>query len=183
MLSPWMLKFTSVKLITTLVLLSVASCASTPEKDESDTSTNSVEIASQNPVKEISLDWLEGSWIDDRSFMNKSLIEEWNVTDSTLYCSEYNIVNSDTSLTKTTTINTQEDPITYNVKLQDQNNMNTIVFKLDSYSDDSIKFVNHAHDFPQEIIYKKITSDSINGIAAGYVGNTYRRMIFKYRKF
>lgn len=144
------------------------------------------ELVSEVALGKPDISWLVGNWRDTStfSFQKTQIIENWTENNGVFTASGLKIKNaSDTTLGETMLINLNLDTVSFDVTVLDQNNGQMISFKLNSFSEDSVQFVNFSHEFPQQIIYKRINSDSIHGIAAGFVFGNMRRTTTKLSRY
>ena len=104
-------------------------------------------------VKIDSLSWLQGSWLNSDS----TIIETWAIQNGEVAGNAFS--QQAGKITERLRIFDDNGKIFYEATVLDQNEGKAIQFELESYSGDSLYFVNLKHDFPNYIIYKK-TSDS-----------------------
>lgn len=104
--------------------------------------------------------WLIGSWRN--STKEGVLRENWNqLNDSTLSGKTIFVAEKDTLFTETIEIIQVNDNLLYNTKISNQNDGKTVSFKASTLTENKIVFENPKHDFPQKIVYTKISSDSL----------------------
>lgn len=152
-----------------LLLVLMASCTSEPKK----VSTNkSDEEPTITVVDKPDLSWFLGRWRDTTTFsiFDTHVLEIWTQKDGVYSGKAVSVKQPelDTSITEVVTIDTNKDTIEYAVTVMNQNKGQQIKFRLHRFNEDSILFINYAHEFPQEIIYRKLPGDSMFGIAAGF---------------
>lgn len=157
------------------ILLLMAFMACAEEKTGTETIIDIEANTEVTPdVSNLDLAWLVGNWKDSTtwSHLNKQIIERWYLEDNVLYGTGLQVSDvTDTVLVESLNINTGEQPVNFVARVKEQNQGQGIAFALKSYGADSVRFENLGHDFPQIIIYKKITADSIHATAAGYTSN------------
>ncbi|MBK9734897.1 MAG: hypothetical protein IPO92_08000 [Saprospiraceae bacterium] len=100
-----------------------------------------------------SLSWLQGSWLTADS----TTIETWAIQNGEVSGNAFS--QKAGKITERLRIFDDNGKIFYEATVLDQNESKAIQFELESYSGDSLYFVNLKHDFPNYIVYKK-TSDS-----------------------
>lgn len=114
----------------------------------------------QSPFKKSNLDfqkcrWIESTWVSSDSV----LIESWALNNNTL---EGNVFNTRLGkITETLQITVHNNRVQYIATVFDQNASQPIVFDAMHISTDSLCFHNSSHDFPQTIIYKKRSNDTL----------------------
>ncbi|MBL4705880.1 MAG: hypothetical protein JKY54_15245 [Flavobacteriales bacterium] len=126
-----------------------------------------------DPLNTSALDisWLEGNWRDSTSWahLDAQIVERWYLADQIFYGTGLQVKNgTDTTLVESLQIKLTTNPINFAATVKNQNGGKAINFELKAYSSDSVRFENMAHSFPQVIIYKRITADSIHATAAAY---------------
>lgn len=110
--------------------------------------------------------WLLGNWENNSDVGNLS--ENWTqVNDSTFQGQSYFIKNKDTLHSESIVLRQIGEELTYNAKVEGQNNNESIPFKLKSITAKQMVFENVKHDYPQKIVYNKITNDSLVAIVSG----------------
>ncbi len=167
--------------ISSLVLAVLLAACSNKETGESGNgvTTDSTQLTVENKQPEhnqapVNLDWLIGNWRDSTtwSFKKAQIIEKWTKSNGVFSGTGIHVKNlTDTTIAERIDIDCTGEPIFFSVDVTGQNNGETIHFELSNYSTDSVRFENMAHDFPQVISYRLITSDSIHATAAGYTSN------------
>lgn len=159
------------------LLLLISSCSSESIKESTPTA---IDQDAQPAPEKPDISWFLGRWRDTTTFsvLNAHVLEIWTENEG-IYTGKAVSVKQpegDSSIAEMVTINTNKDTIEYVVTVLGQNNGRQIKFRLLHFSEDSVQFVNYAHEFPQEIIYRKLSGDSLFGIAAGFSrGHPVRR--------
>lgn len=118
-------------------------------------------------------DWLLGSWINESA--NGTLSESWQKQNDSVYRGEsYFVKQADTIHFESIVLSERNGSVFYSPTVRGQNNDKPVDFKLTSATASQLVFENPAHDFPQKIIYHKITGDSlvaeISGMQQGKPG-------------
>jgi len=103
--------------------------------------------------------WLVGTW--GRKGGNGHLIEEWVLKDELMRGKGYRVSGADTILLEVLSIEKTINGYTYFADVMGQNEKRVIPFKSSKISDSIIEFYNSDHDFPNYIIYRRISNDSI----------------------
>ena len=114
--------------------------------------------------------WLIGSWENNSDQGNLS--ENWKKqNDSTFIGQSYFIKGKDTLHHESIVLDQKGDDFFYTTTVKGQNNDQAIRFKMTSATAKQLVFENLKHDYPQKIVYNKITKDSlvakISGIQQG----------------
>lgn len=114
--------------------------------------------------------WLIGSWENNSEQGNLS--ESWKKqNDSTFIGQSYFIKGKDTLHHESIVLDQKGDDFFYTTTVKGQNNDQAIRFKMTSATAKQLVFENLKHDYPQKIVYNKITKDSlvakISGIQQG----------------
>lgn len=142
----------------TILMLCMAACTS---KNHTETTATAPEV----PVKpryELlqQASWLLGSW---QSVMPEgTIVEEWKTLNDSVFSARSFFVNAkDTSFGETITLEQKGKELYYIPVVKDQNEGKPVPFRLTSPAGEELAFENPEHDFPQKIIYRKITEDSL----------------------
>lgn len=104
--------------------------------------------------------WFLGYWEN----VTKELVskEIWTTkNDSTLFAESFVIMEKDTVFYEKVDLTERNDSLLYIVSVRDQNKEKPVSFYLTKATDNLVVFENPKHDFPNKIVYQKMTSDSI----------------------
>lgn len=103
---------------------------------------------------------LQGTW--EMKTSRGSIFEEWTQTDDKLLQGKsYLLKGADTVLLERIQLKEDGKNVYYIPTVQNQNNQQPIAFTMISSSESRFVFENKQHDFPQRIIYRFVTTDSI----------------------
>ncbi|MEO5776506.1 MAG: DUF6265 family protein [Flavobacterium sp.] len=112
------------------------------------------------------MDWLVGNW--EQKLPDGTLKETWaKENDSTFSGNSYFINTKDTVHFESIKLTQKAEELTYSATVVGQNNDEAVDFKLTSDVDNTFTFENLAHDYPQKITYKKVTSDRLIATVSG----------------
>jgi hypothetical protein len=104
--------------------------------------------------------WLLGNW--GHAIPEGRFVEQWvQENDSTYSGESFFIAVKDTSFAEYIKLIEDNGKLKYIVSVKGQNGEKPVPFTLTSASGTQLVFKNPRHDFPDTIIYKKITNDSI----------------------
>ena len=113
-------------------------------------------------------DWLIGKW--HHISPEGEVVEIWEKeNDSTYNGVSYFIVLYDTIFYETIAIQQRGNDLSYISTVNDQNDAETVTFKLRSATDEAITFENKLNDFPKRITYTRVGSDSLVTIISGRI--------------
>lgn len=128
------------------------------------------------------LQWLPGVW--KMPTPDGVLVERWcRVNADTLRGQGYVLQGRDSLLIEDFEIYKNEDAqLVYGAKVKAQNDGKTIRYVAAGQKGDSIVFENPAHDFPQKIIYRRLSDSSFAAAIAGMQQGKYRRVDFHFSK-
>ena len=102
--------------------------------------------------------FLEGIWKTE----NKETYEVWKKnTDGTMDGYSYKIKSGEKMVSEYLTIKMIDGNLTYQARVPNQNNGQTIPFVLNKTVKDQLSFENLNHDFPKKIQYKLIDAQTI----------------------
>jgi hypothetical protein len=105
--------------------------------------------------------WFLGNW--GSTSPEGELTERWQKVNDSVYKGEcYFVVGGkDTVFSEAVDLVEEAGKLTYIVTVPGQNNEKPVPFVMTSGNDTQIIFENPAHDYPNKIVYNKITNDSI----------------------
>lgn len=104
---------------------------------------------------------LEGTW--RMNTKRGAVYEEWKkINKNYLQCKGYMIRGKDTIISERIALTNSKAGIFYTSTVEDQNNKESVAFKMASTENNIFVFENSLHDFPKRIVYKLITADSLN---------------------
>ncbi len=124
---------------------------------------------------------LEGTWqMKTKKGFN---CEEWKkINNNYLQSKGYMIRGNDTIITERVALKRSKNSITYTSTVEDQNNKLPIVFTFTKEENNMFIFENPQHDFPKRIVYKLISSDSLNAFIDDGTDGSKKRQYFIYKK-
>jgi hypothetical protein len=109
--------------------------------------------------------------------------ENWvRLDDSTYAGTAYTISDNDTTFSETLYIRFKEGEIYYVASIPTQNEGKPASFVLRTGQNDQMQFYNPDHDFPQRIIYNRISDTIINARVEGKVKGKLIQHNFKMHK-
>jgi hypothetical protein len=139
------------------------------------------ERKSQNDDRKLEqLSWLLGKW--QMEIPDGIVTEEWQKPSDTQWQGiSYLITTSgDTPFYENIKLNYSNDTLYYLPTIIGQNNDREVSFTEKSLSDSIIVFENLQHDFPQRIIYKRLSDTSIVASVEGTQNGQQRKEEFAY---
>ncbi len=102
--------------------------------------------------------FLEGIWKTE----NKETYEVWKKNDDgTMEGYSYKIKSGEKVVSEYLSIKMIDGNLTYQARVQNQNNGQTIPFVLNKAIKDQLSFENLSHDFPKKIQYKLLDSQTV----------------------
>lgn len=127
------------------------------------------------------LTWMEGEW--HSKMQGKEIIEKWKLEDdSTLVGTSYFVKELDTLLSENMTISIRNGDLCFNAQVSDQNDGETVPFKVLKMEEKKVHFENLLHDFPQQIVYYSTTKDSLAAYIDGNLNGNYERIDFRMKR-
>lgn len=146
------MKLYKLTLVALLIIVCLASC-------KNNSSVNKFEKLEK-------MNWLIGSW--EQKLPNGTLKETWTKeNDSTFSGDSYFINTKDTVHFESIKLIQNAEELIYNATVVGQNDDKPVAFKLTTDANNSFTFENPAHDYPQNITYKKVTSDRLIATISG----------------
>jgi hypothetical protein len=104
--------------------------------------------------------WFLGYWENvTKEFIAKEIWTQKN--DSVLFAESFITVAKDTVFYEKVDLTERNDSLFYIVSVRDQNQEKPVSFYLTKATENQMVFENPKHDFPNKIVYTKITSDSL----------------------
>lgn len=111
-------------------------------------------------------DWLIGTW--ENKVPEGHFSEIWIKNEQgELKGQSFFVVNRDTLFSEQIELVQKDDAVFYRATVKGQNNDQPVAFKRTSSKPNEMIFENPKHDYPQRIVYKKITQDSMIAIISG----------------
>ena len=102
--------------------------------------------------------FLDGTWKTE----NKETYEVWKKnTDGTMEGYSYKMKANEKVISEHLSIKMINDKLTYQARVPNQNNGETIPFVLNTAVKDQLSFENLSHDFPKKIQYKPLDANTI----------------------
>ncbi len=124
---------------------------------------------------------LEGTW--QMKTKKGFICEEWKkINNNHLQSKGYTISGNDTTITERVTLKRIKNSIVYASTVENQNNKLPIVFTFTKEENNLFIFENPQHDFPKRIVYKLISSDSLNAFIDDGIDSSKKRQYFFYKK-
>lgn len=109
--------------------------------------------------------------------------EEWSeMKGDSMIGRAYKTMDQDTLMSETVTIKREDTATWYIPVMRDQNKGLPVRFRLTHHSDSAFTFENPQHDFPQRIIYRFVTKDSIVARIEGDVEGAQQSAEFSMRR-
>jgi len=121
-------------------------------------------------------DKIIGEW----QLFDQPVIEKWEYTDGMYQSQVLVISDTDTTVSEEIRILEKDGEYFYETTVLDQNEGESVLFKLIESSDKKVVFENLEHDFPQRIIYKMENENSLNASIEGKVNGKNKFIQFEY---
>ncbi len=138
-----------------VVCTAIQSCKNTPKATET--------LETSVPKTYVNLEkagWLLGNW--GNTSAEGVLSESWEKTNDSVYKGEsYFVVKNDTVFSESIQLEETNGKLVYVVTVPDQNDAKPVRFEMTSINNNSFVFENLQHDYPNKIVYTKITNDSL----------------------
>lgn len=132
-------------------------------------------------VNSCSFDWLRGTWVNNS--LANPVYEKWYKEDGILLSGiSFKISKGDTLVSEMMKLTEKEGDYYFVPTVKDQNNSQPVLFKIDSCLDGYFRARNDSHDFPQVIIYKRISVDSLEAEISGNINGKSKSIIFPMKK-
>lgn len=126
-------------------------------------------------------EWLIGTW--ESKTPRGSLFENWKkISDNEFAGKSYILKNGDTTIFESIRIVEEEKQLFYIPIVKDQNGGQPVRFKLKQLTDSQMIFENLQHDFPQQISYSRIGTDSLLAQISGTKNGKDRKQGFPMRR-
>lgn len=125
--------------------------------------------------------WLIGTW--GTSTSEGDLSETWiKENDSVFSGTAYFIKDEDTLHSETIALNQTGDNLVYTPIVKGQNEDRPVSFRLTSATANQLVFENPSHDYPQKIVYNKITKDSMVAEISGKQQEQASRQVYPMKR-
>lgn len=126
------------------------------------------------------LAWIEGDWIYNSE--TGTITESWVKDSDSSYSGEGKFMDKSGNVKSSERIklNQRDGVLWYVPVISNQNGGNPVYFKQVSVSPTEIIFENPDHDYPQRIIYKKISDTAMTAIVEGKVDDQPYKQEYLY---
>jgi len=125
--------------------------------------------------------WLIGKW--QNSSPEGVSTEIWEKKNDSIFVGiSYFVTGKDTISSEKISLEQKGNKLFYIPIVTDQNNGQPIVFTMTSSTLNSLVFENPIHDFPQIIIYKQITKDSLLAVISGKINGIVNSQNFPMKR-
>ncbi len=145
--------------------------------------SNEATKESKNIVSIDNVRFLEGTWVDRKTFGFKSppqhFVEVWKSYPDSMSGAAYMVIENDSSLMELISIVMINEKLTYIARPKNQS---LVSFTLINDGKESFVFENKANDYPQKLTYKNISKDSLHITLDGISKGIPRTITFKYQK-
>jgi hypothetical protein len=137
-------------------------------------------MKAENKIERLS--WLLGKW--EYKTADGTITEEWiKPSDTELNGKSFLITpKGDTPFHENIRLSYNNERLSYLPTVPNQNEGKEVSFMEKSFSDSLIIFENKNHDFPQRIIYKRLTDSSLLAAIEGDINGERKREEFSYVK-
>lgn len=134
----------------------------------------------QKPVAILkSMEWIAGTWKQETS--PGPTYESWRMINDSLWKGKgFRVSRTDTVLLEKLSLEVIDGEIFYVPVVP--HNEGAVYFKMIEQSPNKVKFENPTHDFPQRIIYMKISNDSLHARIEGMNDGVETSMDFYFRR-
>jgi hypothetical protein len=123
-------------------------------------------------------DWLVGNWVNNQD-TSAFFYENWIKNSPENYAgTSFILSKKDTVFFETIQLHISDSGTYYSVSVNNQNNAETVHFKLVSHANGTFTFENNKHDFPQSIHYQFKAPDTLNAWIAGVVNGKLKKETF-----
>ncbi len=125
--------------------------------------------------------WFLGNW--ENSSKEATFKELWKKkNDSSFVGESFVIVEKDTVFYEKIDLFESTDSLFYKVSVKDQNKEKPVSFYMTKSNENELTFENPKHDFPNKIVYTKITKDSLVATIYGKKGGKEMSETFSMKK-
>lgn len=136
----------------------------------------------QEPESMQRLYWLPGTW--EMKTPDGVLTEEWRKESDTAWTGEghFITVKEDTVFSEQLKLVSRNDTLWYIATIPDQNDGLPIGFREKSFEGNTVIFENIEHDFPQRIVYTRISDTSMDASVEGMTDEEERKESFHFSR-
>ena len=124
--------------------------------------------STENKTRFEKMEWLLGHW---ESTIIPKTTEKWQAVDEMHYTAQsYMLEKGDTIFSEQIELIAEDDDVFYIPSFEGQSGDNAAKFKLEKQKDTEVTFENKKHDYPQRIIYKLVSPDTLHARLEGKQG-------------
>ena len=159
-----------------LALIILNSC-----KNNSDAEKPKTEITSEKFEKIDQLQWLLGTWINQKG--EEFSQETWSQENPSSFTAfSFTQVGKETVFAETMALEQKADSLLLTVATAKPEQEKPVTFKLISSENGQFTFENKNHDFPQRIIYTNPAKDSLHAWIEGTVNGEAKKVDFSFSR-
>lgn len=169
-----------------IFLVLLFSCSNNEDGNFEIVNNDSENVTKQIGSQLLAKDWLVGKWSDSKKNPRRQSHEIWWLNEEgNLEGKEFFVkLYYDTTKTSKHEIKLNDkNELTHFVNADGFTGNTTIPFKLTAQNKDSVKFENPAHKWPQTIVYKRITNDSMTITLDGYIHEANKTVMFEMTRY
>lgn len=164
------------KILAAIVLATTFSC-----KEAHDAQRPAPIIETEKYLALKNADWLIGRW--ENNSPEGNLSETWKVeNDSTFSGESYFVVKNDTVFSEKVSLFETNGKLIYKVSVPGQNDEKPVEFESSFFNNKTMIFENPKHDYPNKIIYNKVSADSLVAKISGLKKGMQAEETFKFKK-
>lgn len=162
-----------------LAMLSFTACNNQPTPAQQTESTPTDPAKAEPALTKFY--WLKGKW--QQTTRQGIIFENWQVAADGSMNGTSGFINGKDTMTGETILLVQKgNDVLYVPTVKGQNNDQPVPFTLSVSTADSFVFVNPGHDYPDKIVYKKYTDDSMTATISGKPGGKDQSEVFAMKR-
>ncbi|NBL65260.1 hypothetical protein GV828_08640 [Flavobacterium sp. NST-5] len=167
---------TEIKFFACCLLLGLFSC-----KEAHDAQRDKPEMSDGKYFALTNVEWLLGRW--ENNSPEGNLSEIWKKeNDSTLLGESYFVIKNDTVFGEKVKLFQSGTQLVYEVNVANQNDGKAVAFESTFFNNKTAIFENKNHDYPNKIIYNKVSDDSLVVTISGLKKGIPADETFKMKK-
>ena len=127
--------------------------------------------------------WLTGKWSMQEN--GSTIVEQWSFFNGSLKCMSYQVKGNDTTLIENASISCigGKSVFTYYPEKKDEEHtVKPVHFVLVSEENNKYIFENMEHDFPQRVVYQRVSETSCHAWIEGMENGKQQKIDFNYTK-
>ena len=129
------------------------------------------------------LSWLKGTW--KMQEQNSITVEDWAMDGSVMKCKSFEVKGTDTTMIENASLSCIGGKVVFTflpILIDKSDERKPVHFVLTSSIENTYVFENKEHDFPQRVVYQKVSANECHAWIEGPENGKNKKVDFYYRR-